>query len=86
MAQPPFPASAYPAQKLLLNESAILPMNIGEVDDIDSALSLDFVFKFELKSLLEIFVISFSFLHISLTLSLCSVLRIALLLLCTVLF
>ena len=61
-------------------------MNIGEVDDIDSALSLDFVFKFELKSLLEIFIISFSFLHISLTLSLCSVLRIALLPLCTVQF
>ena len=61
-------------------------MNIGEVDDIDSVLSLSFVFKFELKSLLEFFIISFSFFHIPLTLSLCSVLRIALLPLCTVQF
>ena len=61
-------------------------MNIGEVDDIDSVLSLSFVFKFELKSLLEFFIISFSFFPIPLTLSLCSVLRIALLPLCTVQF
>ena len=40
-------------------------MNIGEVDDIDSALFLNFVFKVELKSLLEFSFVSFSILHIS---------------------